>query len=208
MVAVVVVLEAAQSVFAADAEAYGEQVDVEGHLADQLLLADAANGRELGVHADVLQVVELAENTELRELGDAGEEHEPQPCVACFEWRIELAHHLAECLELVGVVHHVEQRCVVFVDEHDDLLAGLVVSALDKAEQPGARSLRIRVAAKLILASGEQKIEQRPQLSDVPGLDRREVESDDRVAFPRGLEFLDCQSPEQFAAALEIRLHG
>ena len=59
------------------------------------------------MHADVGNVVQLAEDAQLGELGDAGEEDEAQVGVASLQGAVEVPHHVAEYGKVGFFMHHV-----------------------------------------------------------------------------------------------------
>ena len=65
MVAVVLGFQSGEGIFPAQTQPSGQNVQVRAHLGKDLLLRDAAYGCVLLQHADVLYVVELAEDAEL-----------------------------------------------------------------------------------------------------------------------------------------------
>ena len=107
-----------------------EVVEVISHLHLHLLLAYAADGGKLGHHAYVLQVVQFTEDAELGEFRDACEEKELKVRVAILERRVEVAHDVAKLIKLVFLVNNIKQRGIILVDEDNDLLPCLGMSAL------------------------------------------------------------------------------
>ena len=93
-----------------------------------LLLCDAAQPCKLRKHGNVRYIVQFAENAELRELRDAGEEYKFEVGVAIFQRRVEVAHDLPEHRHFFLFVHHVEQRCIVLVNQHDYLFPCFLVN--------------------------------------------------------------------------------
>lgn len=77
------------------------------------------------VEADVLEIVELAEDAELAELGDARQKHKAQVFVTCLERGEELPHGQAKRVELLRVVRDIEEQGVVLINENNDSLACL-----------------------------------------------------------------------------------
>ena len=71
-----------------DAERGGIILDISRHLRADLILANAAYGGKGGQHGDVLEVVQLAEDTQLREFHDAGDEDKLKVRVAILQRRI------------------------------------------------------------------------------------------------------------------------
>ena len=126
MISVVIVFQLFQQLFTAQPHPVRHQVYVLAHLREHLLLCYTADSGIVRVHADILDVVQLAEDTQLRELGDACQEDESQPGVAGLERAVEIAHDLAQHRQVALLVHYVQQRGVVFVNEHHYLPAGLM----------------------------------------------------------------------------------
>ena len=207
MVPVVVLLEDGEALAAPDSHHVGERVDVVRVVRGQLFLRDAADACELGKHADVLQVVELAEDGQLAELADSRDEHEAQELVARLERGVELAYDVAERIELFRFVDHVEQGGVVLVDKHDDLLAGLAVSRPDELLEARAGRLGLR-GAPFHLRAPQGLVEEDLECVEVARLHGREVHAHDGERLPFGLESGNRKAVEQLFLAFEIRFHG
>lgn len=107
----------------------------------QLVLCDAADAGVVGLQGDVAQVVELAADGELAELGDTREEYEAQVLVARLERGVELTHHLAKVIEKNLVIDDVERGYIVLVDQDDD--AGGVARGGPTDESSLARAGRL-----------------------------------------------------------------
>ena len=71
---------------------FGHPLDVRFQFRQQLLLGDAADSAEVIAHADILQIVQLAEDTHLAELADAGDEKEAEILPHTLEGAEEIAH--------------------------------------------------------------------------------------------------------------------
>ena len=46
---------------------------------------------------------------------------------ASLEWRIEIAHHIAQFRQVFFLMNHIEQRRIILVDNDDNFLPGLLV---------------------------------------------------------------------------------
>ena len=79
MIAVILTPEGGECLLTCRALLGGHSVEVAGHLREDLVHRDAAHSCKLLVHADVLQVVQFAEDAELGKLRDAREEDELSP---------------------------------------------------------------------------------------------------------------------------------
>ena len=110
----------------------GQPVDVVHSMSKHFLLGDAAYCGKIRVHGNVCQVVQFAEDADLRELGDAGEEQEMQVGVGIFQRRVEVAHDVAKLGQGLVLVNHVKHGRVVFVDKDDHFLACLFVDVANE----------------------------------------------------------------------------
>ena len=152
MITVVVVLEALASNGGCDVEALGQSLYILPHLAIEFLCGNAADAGICRVHAYIREIVELRENGELTELGDTRKEDEAKIRIARFKWNVELTHNLTERIELFGVIYNIEQRRVVFVHKHNDLLACPFTHMGDKRLQaPAKRFCKAHTIGELIL---------------------------------------------------------
>ena len=107
----------------------GHPLDVRLQVCEQFLLGDAAKRTEIIAHADVLQVIQFAEDAQLAELADAGDEEKAKILSQPFEGAEELPHLVAELLLQGGVGIAVQQGSIVLVNQHDHLLSGLLISS-------------------------------------------------------------------------------
>ena len=119
----------------ADFEPIGHFPDRFGEIAFHLLLCDAAEAFVIGCQADVVRLVEAAEDAHLRELGHPCQQHELQVRVRPLEDRIKALQHRAvpilqavfRALDISLDVHvqDIQYRLVVFV--HQDHAAAAVL---------------------------------------------------------------------------------
>ena len=151
VIAVILLLQSLDGFLASYLLSLGKVVDIVGHLRQHLVLGDAAHSSIVGAHGDVLQVVKLAEDAELRELGDAGEEDELEIWVTVFQRRIEIAHHIAQHRQRLLLMNHVEQRGIILVDEYDNLLACLLVCTENQVLQSYIRVFGVRAYTQMPL---------------------------------------------------------
>ena len=83
MIAVVLPFQVSASFLISPIVCLGHSLDVRFQVCEQFLLGDAAECTEIIVHADVLQIIQFAEDAQLAELADAGDEEKakilPQP---------------------------------------------------------------------------------------------------------------------------------
>ena len=129
MIAVVVPLKHGQHTVPVGLELYCHLLYRLGEIPFHLLLGDAAQGLIPCVHADILRLVESAEHAHLGEFRDSRQQHELQVVVRRLEYGVESPEHLpvpvlqrpalTAHLNRVVRIHHVQQRLVVFVDEHN-----------------------------------------------------------------------------------------
>ena len=132
MITVILPFKTLHSTFARGLLGLSKIVKIVCHGSDHLLFGDAAYAGIVWSHGYVLQIVEFAEDAELRELGDAREEDKMQIWVAVFQRRIEIAHHIAQHGQCLVFMHHIKQRSIIFINENDHLLARLFIYRSNK----------------------------------------------------------------------------
>lgn len=141
-----------------NADCAGELIDPHCKLPRQLFLGNAANRRIALIHRDVAQVVELAKDRKLAELGNAGDKDELQVFVTGFERCIELAHDGAKGPQRLFVVHCVKKRRIVLVHQYHRLTGRLGTRSVNETEQARARSHKARFAPKGLLAAPQHDV--------------------------------------------------
>ena len=112
---------------------------------------DAADAGVWLVHTHILDVVQLAEDAELRELRDARKKHKTEQWLAIFQGTVEIAHRIAQNIEFFLLMSHIQQRCIIFIDEHHSLLASLCSNCSYQVEQTNVWGWRITIHSKPIL---------------------------------------------------------
>ncbi len=127
MIAVVFLLEPCECLVYAEVQTFGKQLHIGQHPRVQLIATDATNGRILVIHGDVEQVVQFAENAQLRELGDAREEHEFEIRVEHLDRVVKVLHCTAQGGQVRLLVHHIKQRSVILVDDKHHFLSRLLI---------------------------------------------------------------------------------
>ena len=97
-------------------------------MGQHFLFANATNSGIRFIHADILDVVQFAEDAQLRKFRDACQEHETQIRVARLEWAVEIPHYVPKRGQVLLLIHHIEKRGVIFVYQNNNLPAGLSIS--------------------------------------------------------------------------------
>ena len=82
MIAIVLTLERTKHFLAGFVSCSSEDVEIVRHLPTNLIFGYAANGSIFGQHRDIAQIVQFAEDAQLRKLGDASYENKTQIWVA------------------------------------------------------------------------------------------------------------------------------
>ena len=83
-------------------------------------------------HTDIQYIVQLAEDAELGEFGNAGQEHKAKIRVARLQRAVKIAHHVTENGKIRFLMHHIQQRRVILVNKDYHLSAGLFVGTHDE----------------------------------------------------------------------------
>ena len=155
-------------------------------------------------------MVESAEYADLRELGDARQEHKAEVGIGAFEYGIESLQNFAVVIEQFRVhFQHIEQGLVVFVNQHHRSASCFGVNGLHNLfEAPPihfARSFRQMV---FLLPSTQLFVKFIFQGSVTCKYDTIEVDVQHAVCVPILLQLINLQPLEQFLFPFEVSAQG
>ena len=177
-----------------------------GKIPLQFSMRIAEERRGHGVHGQVVEIVEVGEDGDLRELGNARDEREAQPPLLGL-------HDGVERLERIAERGHVrarqvpEERLVVFVDQEDRPAVGRPRGEI--VDQEAEAGGRVRTAQRDAQTPGlrfQHDVQRSPEIRHRLGLAAAHVETEDGPG-PRPIPLgLDLQPAEQVAPALEEAL--
>ena len=163
-----------------------------------------ADGRELRIQADALQVVEAREQAHLGEHADSGDEGEPDVAGAALDGPVEAAQIVAVCLRQLRGVERVQDRLVVLVHQYYDLPPGLGMQSAQQDAQAirPAQSLPIGMHAGLPLDEVQLRGDIARQVARLVVLAVK-AETDYRMGLRPVPMLVDEKPPEQPFAACE-----
>ena len=144
MIAIVLTLEHVERLLPRPAVGISQHLQIILHPAHDLLFRNTAYPTELLIHTDVGQVIQLTEDTELRELRDARQEDKLQIGVTILQGGIEVAHHIPKYGKHLPLMHHIQQRGVILIDQDHHLPARLTVQVEDQVLQTDIRIRKVR----------------------------------------------------------------
>ena len=150
--------------------------------------------------------VQLAEDAQLGELGDAGQEDKLEMGVEHLERTVEILHRAAQQAEVFLLVHHVEQGRVVLVDDDDHLLARLLVRPHHQVLQAYVGVLLLALVPEHLLLVVEHVGEITPEHGVVHVLCAAHVEVEHGMPHPLLLVFAHGKPLEQVLAPLVVRM--
>ena len=206
MIAVIVLFQLTDDFVAGNLQLVSQKIKIIGHLGLHLLFTDTAEGSVWLVHADILNVVQFAENTQLRELRDACQEHETQIRVARLERAVEVPHHVPKRGQVLLFMDHVEKRSVIFVYQYDYLSVCLFKRAFYQIRQTHI-GISIRYAAVIFpLIFGQHIVQHLFQTLFIHVFRHAHVEMKHGIREPFLLQFFNGKTFEQFFTTFEIRM--
>ena len=136
VITIIMVFEFLDSLLPAQFQMLGKSIDVITHLGQQFLLGDATDAGIRLVHAHILDVVQLAEDAELRKLRDARHKDKSKHRLVSLQRTIEVAHCVTELIEFFFFMRHIQQRSIIFINEHHHLLASLLENHFYQVIEP------------------------------------------------------------------------
>ena len=186
MIAVVVIFQQFQSFFVGNLLPVGKRLHTILNIVLQLLLRNTANRRVFSLHRNILQIVQLAEYAELGELVDPGDEYKPQIRVKTLYRAVEIPHYLPQGRKPDLVVHHIQQRCVIFINDQHCWFPGLGERLFYQKLQPCVDIHLVQILTFAINSFIFSKfiVELAQQLILVHVLGRGHIEMEDRVPLP------------------------
>ena len=121
----------------AQAVGFRQKADTLIKIFPELFLGDAADICVAGIHGDVPEVVEAAEDGEFANLGDAGEKAQADVRILGLHHAVEALELRAEYLRQLRVREVVHDGLVVLVNKDDNLLAGFGIGGIDNLLETG-----------------------------------------------------------------------
>ncbi len=113
---------------------------------------------------------------------------------------------MAHRRESLLIVHHVQKRCVIFINDYDGFLAGLLHRPVDKPfETLVDTNLTISFAVELFVFQ-QFDVQFAEQFLLVAMLRRGHVEVQHRMLCPFFLQFPSFQAVEQILVSLEVTM--
>ena len=116
MIAIIELRQLCQAFLIRHIQGFTHSLNIRLHLRGKLCLADATDSRILVEHADIVKVVEFAEDAELRELGNTRNEGKLQIWVELFQRTIEVLHNETQLLKIILLMHNIQQWGIIFID--------------------------------------------------------------------------------------------
>ena len=178
------------------------------HLRKHFLLGDAADARILIIHRDIGDIVQLAEDAELRELGDAREENEMQMGVAVLQRRVEVAHDLAHFFQTNVIMRYIQKRSIVFINKHYHFLARLGLSFQYKVLQSIVRVLLVSSDAPFPFFPFEHAAQETPELIGITVLGCTHIKPQHGINRPILLHTVNVKSLEQLFSSFKVGLQS
>ena len=174
----------------------------------QFFLGDAADACIIFVHRDEGDIVQFAEDANLRELGDAGKKDETEFCFAEFQRTEEVAHDVSQSILLLLFVCHVKHGCIIFVDEHNYLFPCFLVCCIDQFCQ-SVVGINLRLGdTPSFLFHFQDETEVSLQLVLFHVLASAQVKMQHWIFCPFLLQLFDGKSFEQVSLSLKIVFEG
>ena len=208
MVSVIVLLQlrAGLSVGLSVVQCEGPDILVE--VPEELGFAHAADVGVFFSHRDILQVVEVAEDADLAELGDPREECEADVSVFGFQGAIERFQNLLVFFLEFSVADSLEKGLVIFVHQDDCPFSCRDGGASDDSCEPSGETDFGIIGAIRCLPTCQSLVENILQCRDRVIVLCIEIKMEDRIPFPLLLERGDSQPVEELTLPLEVCLEG
>ena len=135
MIAIIIFLELCNHHFSRISKCVSKHIDVIRHIFQKFFFCDAADSCIFIVHRHICDIVQFTKDANLRELGDTCKENKTQFCLTIFQRTKEVAHDIAQHIQLLFLVSHIQHRRIIFIDEHNHLFSALLISSIDEVDE-------------------------------------------------------------------------
>ena len=130
MITIIVLFQFCQHFITHYLHFFRQQIQIIAHLLLYFFFRNAADGSIRFIHTDVLDIIQFTEDAQLGKLRDSGQKHIAQIRVTGFQRTVEVTHHIAKYGQILILMHYIKKRSIIFVNQDNNLLAGLLKSAL------------------------------------------------------------------------------
>ena len=90
----------------------------------QFTLGDTTTAAVFILQRENLEIVQFTKDAELTKLGNACDEYKANVSLLLLQGAEEISHDVADGLLQLFVTYRIMHRCVIFVDENDNLFTG------------------------------------------------------------------------------------
>ena len=208
MITVVESCQLCQTFLIRHTQVFSQCLYIRFHLSGKFLLADTADSRILVEHTDVIEVIQFAEDAELRELGDTRDEGKLQVWIEHLDGTIEVLHDEAQRFQIFLFMHYIQQRGIIFINDNHYLLTCLLVCFFHQVFQTEVSVHLMRLISPDSLLLFKHICQISFQLLHSHVLGAAQVEMQHRVLHPILLIISNGQSLKKFFPTLEIGLEG
>ena len=168
-----------------------------------LRLREPEHPRVFRIQRDVRQVVQIREERDMRELAHARDEREADESLAFLDGRIEPFQFLQYSGPVRFVADIVEDRLVIFIDQHHDAGAGIFRRVADEILEADGGALLPQRQPEIVGRHVQKMVEIDFQLLRRPRVAIAEIQMDDGIRLPIVVGRLNIQSFEKFLSSQE-----
>ena len=131
MITIIVLFQFCQHFITRYLHFFRQQIQIIAHLLLYFFFRNTADGSIRFVHTDVLDIIQFTEDAQLGKLRDSGQKHIAQIRVTGFQRTVEVTHHIAKYGQILILMHYIKKRSIIFVNQDNNLFAGLLISTLN-----------------------------------------------------------------------------
>ncbi len=92
------------------------------------------------IKAYVIELVQIAENTDLCKFSDTGQENKTQITIRTFQYTVKRFHCTPIGIQQRFIINSLQKGFIVFVDQYNHLTTGLLPSTTDNIKETFFRS--------------------------------------------------------------------
>ena len=156
------------------------------------------------IHADVIQLIQVAEHTDLGKFGDTGQEHKAKVTVGTLQHTVESLQRATVLIHKRFIQKRLKQRFVIFIYQHDNLLAGKFVRSFYHVCKTLFGTAVTTLCSVFLLPLLQMLVEHGKQIGCrliLPGV---QVQMKHGIFHPFRLQLLNGKPTEQIFPSLKI----
>ena len=112
-----------------------QHINISRHLCFQFFSGNTTDSCILIIHTYIRNIIQFTKDTQLRELRNTGQEDKTEHWFTILQRTIKIAHNIAKHRQVNLAMNNVKKRCIILINQYDNLLTCLFISSLNERNE-------------------------------------------------------------------------